>query len=186
MPIFRRDSPGASTPPPAENRSAPPAASAKGTPAERAPGSKVTLVARGSRIIGTITGSTEVVIEGEVEGQVDLESHVQIGTHGRVNGNLKVRSARIAGQLVGNVAGSEVVELTATGRLEGDVAAPRVVIAEGAFFRGNIEMTKRDASARPASESTRPASEPIKPANESAKPANESATPTHTALGQPR
>jgi cytoskeletal protein CcmA (bactofilin family) len=140
MAIFRRDSPSERPEPEVrENRKASAPAPGRPRPAERS-GGQVTLIANGTRIEGRLTGKAEVVVEGEVEGEVALDGHLQIGTEGRVRGNLDVRSARIAGRLIGNVRGKEVVELTATGKLEGDMAAPRVKVAEGAFFRGNIEM----------------------------------------------
>ena len=52
---------------------------------------------------------------------------------------------RIGGRVVGNVQGHEKVEILPSGRLEGDVAAPRVVLAEGAFFKGKVEMTGKAA-----------------------------------------
>lgn len=99
------------------------------------------MVAAGSKIVGVIGGTAEILVEGEVEGDIELERNVVVGRSGKVTGNIVARSARIAGQLIGNVSGHERVELVASASLEGDVAAPRVVIAEGAFFKGNIQMS---------------------------------------------
>ncbi len=148
MAIFRRDTPPTTPRPEAQSpgeRTRQPEGPVSARRERAASAANVTLIAKGSRFIGKVSGPAEVVIEGEVEGEVALDGHVQIGTNGKVRGDMSVRSARIAGQLVGNVRGREVVELTATGKLEGDVSAPRVIIAEGAFFRGNIEMTGKKA-----------------------------------------
>ena len=102
---------------------------------------QTTLVAPGSKITGAITGAADVVVEGELDGDLDLQNTAHIGVHGRVTGNVSARVVRIAGQVAGEVRGGERVEILGTGQLEGDVSAPRVVIAEGAFVKGKIEMT---------------------------------------------
>jgi cytoskeletal protein CcmA (bactofilin family) len=145
MSIFRRDSddprpapssPAASTPPSAPERR-PSAASAAGT----------THIAPGAKVTGQVNGTSELVIDGELEGQVQLESNVTVGAEGRVKGDITARSVRIGGRVVGNVQGHEKVEILPTGRLEGDVAAPRVVLAEGAFFKGKVEMVGNQGKA---------------------------------------
>jgi cytoskeletal protein CcmA (bactofilin family) len=160
MAIFRRDSSKSSPPPRKEPTSGPfykapdwqptnpataKAVGDRSKPivdrAARSASSQRTLIAAGTHFRGTLSGPTELVIEGEVEGEVRPDNHLEIGARGKVVGDIAVRTARISGHVVGNVVGLEVVELTATGRLEGDVKAPRVVISEGAFFRGNVQMT---------------------------------------------
>ena len=79
-----------------------------------------------------------------------LESHVTVGPGGKVQGDIVAKSVRIGGRVVGNVQGHEKVEILPSGRLEGDVAAPRVVLAEGAFFKGKVEMTGKTAAGQPA------------------------------------
>jgi cytoskeletal protein CcmA (bactofilin family) len=100
-----------------------------------------THIATGAKITGQVNGTSDLLIDGELEGQVQLESHVTIGPEGRVRGDIKARTVRIGGRVQGNVHGVEKVEILPTGRLEGDVSAPRVVLAEGAFFKGKVEMT---------------------------------------------
>jgi cytoskeletal protein CcmA (bactofilin family) len=138
MSIFRREQeeprPSAA---PAHSPAGPPAAGAERRPAPTA----TTHIANGAKITGQVNGSSDLLIDGELEGQVLLESHVTVGTEGRVKGDISARTVRIGGKVVGNVQGSEKVEILPTGRLEGDVAAPRVVLAEGAFFKGKVEMT---------------------------------------------
>jgi cytoskeletal protein CcmA (bactofilin family) len=92
-------------------------------------------------VTGQVGGTSDLVIDGELEGQVQLESHVTIGAEGRVRGDITARTVRIGGRVVGNVRGIEKVEILPSGRLEGDVSAPRVVLAEGAFFKGKVEMS---------------------------------------------
>jgi len=124
--------PAPAPPPVAERDRKQPAAVVSTTP---------THIAAGSKIVGQVHGTSDLVVDGELEGQVDVESSVSIGGEGRVKGNITARSVRIGGRVNGNVHGREKVEILPSGRLEGDVAAPRVVLAEGAFFKGKVEMT---------------------------------------------
>src|SRR4030095_13152607 len=76
-----------------------------------------------------------------ISAEAHLPLELAVGAEGKVQGDIVARSVRIGGRVVGNVQGHEKVEILPTGRLEGDVAAPRVVLAEGAFFKGKVEMT---------------------------------------------
>jgi cytoskeletal protein CcmA (bactofilin family) len=100
----------------------------------------VTHVAAGSRVEGRLTGATELLIEGEVEGEIQVESAVMIGTDGVVRGPISAQVVRVGGRVIGDVQALDRVEVAPSGSLEGDIAAPRVVIAEGAFFKGRIDM----------------------------------------------
>jgi len=143
MPIFRR-APATGLPP-----SAAPAAGAAGEAAagERR-GAAATFIASGTRIEGHVTGTTDVQIEGEIAGKVNVDALVAVGARGSVLGPLHGRVVRVSGQVTGNVTAAERVEVGAAGSVEGDIAAPRVVIAEGAFFKGKIEM-KSDQDPEP-------------------------------------
>jgi cytoskeletal protein CcmA (bactofilin family) len=106
-------------------------------------GGKATFVSTGVKIKGQISGSSEIVIDGEVEGRVDVEATVVVSNNGTVNGDIVAKSVTVAGKVLGNVKAAEAFELQVSGRIEGDVKAPRVTIAEGAFFKGNVEMSGR-------------------------------------------
>ena len=108
----------------------------------------MTVIAPGSRVQGSIAGTAEVLVEGFFEGRAEVEGGFVVGQHGKVQGNIKARVVRIAGSVVGNVEAAERVELLSTGRIEGDVLAPRVAIAEGGFCQGRIEMTRARAAAQ--------------------------------------
>ncbi|REK10406.1 MAG: polymer-forming cytoskeletal protein [Acidobacteria bacterium] len=153
MSIFRRD--GSSQTPAPKPEPTPvgrPAAAAPGAPARpQAAGAQKTLVAAGSKIEGRISGSSQVLVEGIVEGEVNLEDELIIGDKGRVVGDVSARSVRISGTLKGNVSASEKVELMPSGSIEGDVVAPRVAIAEGGFCKGKIEMNPGRAAGKSSS-----------------------------------
>lgn len=129
MALFRRDSP---TPvhSPASGHSA---GSSSGD-------SDGTRVAAGARFEGKVLGSVDLRIDGEVIGEIAVPAIVVVGPEGRVTGPISARVIRVAGRVAGDLRGSERVEIAATANLEGDIAAPRVTIAEGAFFKGRVEM----------------------------------------------
>lgn len=137
MSIFtRRDS--EPTPPPSSPK--PPTRSAP--PSKPAPDARHdhTQIAGGSKVVGEVSGSAELLIDGQVEGKIDLDSRVVVGSKGKVKGEIRARSVQIGGQVQGNVQGLERVEVLASGRLEGDMISPQVHIADGAFFTGKVEM----------------------------------------------
>jgi cytoskeletal protein CcmA (bactofilin family) len=109
-------------------------------PAQRA-ARKTTLIAAGAHLTGEISGDTDILIEGTVEGRVHPSQDVTVGENGVVRGEIEARRVQVAGKVEGNVLGKESVELLASGSLEGDVSAPSLVIGDGAFFKGRVEMT---------------------------------------------
>jgi cytoskeletal protein CcmA (bactofilin family) len=140
MSIFRRDLTTASAPAAAlPSAREGPAGARRGT---------VTVIVPGTKVKGEVTGTTEVQVEGEIEGDVNVEALVVVGAGGAVLGPVHGRVVRVNGQVAGTVTATERVEVGATGSVEGDIAAPRVVIAEGAFFRGKIDM-KSDQGREP-------------------------------------
>jgi len=98
-------------------------------------------------IKGEVSGSEDLTVEGHVEGKIDLKDHnLTIAASGRVSAVLHAKSITIVGEVTGNVLADEKVEIAETGKLVGDIAAPRVAISDGAQFRGSVEMTKEKAS----------------------------------------
>ena len=132
MAIFRRDSP--------EPANSPSSSAAGRTASRQAAPAQVTTIATGTRIVGEITGATDLAIEGRVEGVVNLEAEITVKPGGEAEGELRARAVHIGGKVQGNVQGSDLVELTASGSLEGDISAKRVIIAEGAYFKGKVQM----------------------------------------------
>jgi cytoskeletal protein CcmA (bactofilin family) len=106
-------------------------------------------------IKGELTGSEDLTIEGHVEGKIELRQNVlTIGPNGRIKAQVFAKSVVILGEVTGNVTASEKVDLRDNGSVDGDIAAPRVAIAEGAHFRGSIDMQR--AGAKPG-ETAKPA-----------------------------
>ena len=90
---------------------------------------------------GELSGAEPLTIEGTVEGKVTLKQHLlTIGTHGRIRAQVFAKSIVVLGEVVGNIEATEKVAIHDEGAVEGDIKAPRVSIAEGAKFRGGIDM----------------------------------------------
>jgi cytoskeletal protein CcmA (bactofilin family) len=104
-------------------------------------------------IKGELNGSEDLTIEGHVEGKIELRDHVlTIGPNGRIKAELYAKSVVVLGEVIGNVSASEKVDIRENGSVDGDITAPRVAIAEGAHFRGSVDMAQKAAkpAARPA------------------------------------
>ena len=100
-----------------------------------------TYVAVGSHFEGSITGQTEVLVEGSLAGGVELKGRFVLGRKGRIEGDVTARSVQISGKVKGDVRATEKIEVASSGAIEGDLAAPLVSIAEGGICNGRIEMS---------------------------------------------
>lgn len=96
-------------------------------------------------IKGTVTGGEDLLIQGKVEGTIDLGDHeVAIGQSGKVTADIKAKTVKIEGEVAGDVTGSEKVVIAKTGRVRGNIVAPRVTLEDGAIFKGSIDMDPGD------------------------------------------
>jgi len=95
------------------------------------------------RLEGELTGDEDVVFDGRMDGRVNVARSFRVGPEGRVHADVTARVVVIGGRVVGNVVASDRVELLPTGVLEGNIRAPKIVIAEGAQFRGSVDMENR-------------------------------------------
>jgi len=112
-------------------------------PTRSKPMSSVAIVGKSIVIKGELSGNEDLVVEGNVDGTITLtDNNLVVGADGRVNANLFARSVTITGKVEGDVSATERVEITATGSLKGNIRAPRLVINDGAFFQGAVEMKK--------------------------------------------
>lgn len=98
-------------------------------------------------IKGELNGSEDLTIEGVVEGTIQLREHVlTIGPNGRIKAQVFAKSVIVLGEVTGNVTASEKVDIRDNGSVDGDLVAPRVAIAEGAHFRGSVDMQRKGAA----------------------------------------
>ncbi len=92
---------------------------------------------------GQLSGSEDLYFDGEVEGSIDLHDHsLVIGPNGKIRANISAREVMIHGRVEGNVTASERAELKKSCVLIGDVATQRIVIEDGAFFKGSVDLKK--------------------------------------------
>jgi cytoskeletal protein CcmA (bactofilin family) len=100
-------------------------------------------------IDGTVTGSESVLIEGTVHGKINLSGELRIGTKARIEATVHAKNVTVEGKLTGDISADDRVELVASATVDGNIKAPKIVVAEGARFRGSVDM----GSAKPATQS---------------------------------
>ena len=100
-------------------------------------------------IKGELNGSEDLTVEGHVEGKIELKDHVlTIGPNGKIKAAVFAKAVIVLGEVNGNVTASEKVDIRYGGSVDGDIISPRVAIAEGAHFRGSVDMQRK--SGQPA------------------------------------
>lgn len=119
-------------------------------------------IGRSIAIRGDVTGDEDLLIQGRVEGSVDLKQHaITIGAEGDVQASVVGRVVIVEGRVQGNISSDEQVILRSSARVQGDITAPRVVLEDGARFRGGIDMgdiSEPGRSGTSAGQSKRPGS----------------------------
>ncbi len=105
-------------------------------------------------IKGDVSGDEDLLIQGRIEGSVDLKlQSVTVGREGRVKANISGRIVTVEGEVEGDLRAQEQVILRGSARVQGDITAPRVVLEDGANFRGLVDMAEGVASGRKAESS---------------------------------
>jgi len=99
---------------------------------------------------GTITGSETLTIEGTVHGKINVSSDLRVGTKARVEASVHARNVVVEGKVTGDISADDKVELVASANVEGNIKAPKIVVAEGAKFRGNVDMGSKVPKEEPA------------------------------------
>lgn len=140
-------------------------------------------------IKGELSGSEDLYLDGEVEGNIELRDHsITVGPHGRVRAHINAREIIVHGKVEGNVRASERVELKRSAVLAGDIATQRIVIEDGAFFKGSIDITKeKEKEKEKEAPKAEPKREPAVAAaswNAPSAPAATAATPQASLLDQ--
>ena len=108
-------------------------------------------------IKGELTGSEDLTVEGTVEGSINLREHaLTIGPNGKIKAQVFAKSVIVLGEVTGNVTASDKVDIRDNGSVDGDIIAPRVAIAEGAHFRGTVDMQRKGGAPQAA-----PAAKPV-------------------------
>ena len=105
------------------------------------------LIGKSVVVKGELEGSEDLAIEGQVDGKIELRDHtLTIGQGGRIKAQVFAKAVVVCGELVGNISASETVEIRESGSVDGDIVSPRVSIADGAHFRGSVDMQRKAAA----------------------------------------
>jgi len=157
------------TPPPAPEPTRPVSPAPAPEPVRAAPaaGDQAT-IGKGLYIKGEITGSESLYVDGKVDGSINLAGNrVTVGRNGQVAASINAREIVVLGKVRGNITATDRVDIRAEGALTGDVAAARISIEDGAFFKGGIDIRKPET--KPAAASAPPAESKAESKAESAK-----------------
>lgn len=120
-------------------------------------------------IKGELSGSEDLTIEGHCEGRIELRENVlTIGPNGKIKAEVFAKAVIVLGEVVGNVTASEKVDIRDNGSVDGDIISPRVAIAEGAHFRGSVDMQR--AGAKPGTPAAPEVKRPLAAAAAAAQP----------------
>ena len=130
---------------------------------------KIVNIGQSIHIKGELTGNEDLTIEGKVEGKVFLKDHnLTVCANGKIVAEIQAKTVMVLGEITGNITADDKVEVAATGTMRGDIQAPRVVLADGAKFKGAIDMDKKagsststSISASASSSASRPTMEPV-------------------------
>ena len=171
----------APTPPPVQSQAAPPPVAAAPRPAEAPRQPRVAATIGPSIAIkGDVTGEEDLIIEGRIEGKILLKANsVTIGRNGRVKANVYANSITVEGEVEGDLIGKDEVVIRQSGKVKGNVAAPRVVLDSGARFQGSIDMEQQQG--RPVEAKVeKPAAQPPAAPAPAAAPLKQAAIGTTT------
>jgi cytoskeletal protein CcmA (bactofilin family) len=108
---------------------------------------KSALIGPGIKVNGDISGTENLVIEGRVEGTISLESNqVIVGESGKVHANVTAKHVKVDGELRGDIDGKEKVVISKSGNVRGNITAPRVMLEDGALFKGSIDINPAESA----------------------------------------
>jgi cytoskeletal protein CcmA (bactofilin family) len=105
-----------------------------------------TIIGKDIFIEGDICGRENLVIDGSVKGNIEMEAHnFALGPNGRVEGEIHARNIRISGQMIGNINTQGKIEITKEADFQGDIRAKTISVENGAFFKGSVELIREPA-----------------------------------------
>jgi cytoskeletal protein CcmA (bactofilin family) len=123
-------------------------ASASPAGAPRLTAGRSSVVGGGILIRGRIEGRENLRIDGRVEGEIELSADLVIGPGADVRATVRAKSVSVEGRFAGDLSAESRIELVSTARVEGTITAPRIAVAEGAIFRGRVDMSAGERSRR--------------------------------------
>ncbi len=116
-------------------------------------------IGKAVKIAGQIYSREDLYVDGDVEGTIELMDHkLTIGPNGKVHAGVKAREVVALGVIQGNVEASERIEIRKDAKLVGDIKTARIIIEDGAYFKGSIDIVKSEPKAAPSQPRSQPAS----------------------------
>ncbi|HBG81993.1 TPA: cell shape determination protein CcmA [candidate division CPR2 bacterium] len=103
-------------------------------------GASETVIGHSVKLKGSLKSKEDIIVDGEVSGDITTESTLKVGHGAIVNANLKGKNIIISGNVSGNLEAGDMVQITETGKVVGDIKASNLSIFSGAFFSGKSEM----------------------------------------------
>ncbi|MDX2151513.1 MAG: polymer-forming cytoskeletal protein [Bryobacteraceae bacterium] len=125
------------------------------------------MIGKSVLVNGQVMSREDLYVDGEVDGSIEMQEHkLTVGPNGKVQAGIKAREVVVIGSVNGNVDASDKIEIRRDARLVGDIRTARIVIEEGAYFKGSVDITRTE----PAKQQAKPAAAPA-PAPATAAPA---------------
>src|ERR1700682_2504619 len=127
------------------------------------------VIGESGMIKGQIFSREDLTIDGEVEGSVELHEHrLTVGPHGKLQAGVKAREIVVLGSVHGNVEASDKIDIRKDARLVGDIKTARIVIEDGAYFKGSIDIARPDTTKPAATPAPKPVVSTSSPSNAAA------------------
>ena len=129
--------------------SAPPPRPAEAARSEPLRSVEVATIGKSVVVKGELSGSEDLIIDGEVEGSISLRGQtLTVGPNGRVHANIEARNVILHGRVDGDISASDRVDLRKSASLSGNISTARISIEDGAFFKGSIDIQKPEQAAK--------------------------------------
>lgn len=109
-------------------------------------GARSSSLGAGITVDGTISGREDLTVEATIKGKINLEADLRIGPNANVEAYVHARNVVVEGTLTGDISADARVELTPSAKVDGNIKAPKIVVAEGAMFKGAVDMGSSDAN----------------------------------------
>jgi cytoskeletal protein CcmA (bactofilin family) len=109
------------------------------------------LIGKSLLVKGQVFGREDLIVDGEVDGTLELQEHrLTIGPNGKVQASIKAREVVVVGTVHGNIEATEKIDIRKEAKLVGDIKTARIMIEDGAYFKGSIDIQKPEVSRPPA------------------------------------
>jgi cytoskeletal protein CcmA (bactofilin family) len=132
----------------------------------------IAMIGQGISVTGDVKADSSLKVEGRIEGRsVQCADEVEIAESGQVTANIMAKVVKVSGTVFGDIGGTEKVLISRSGRVQGNIIAPRVQLEDGALFRGSIDMNPAESAAAGKPAAVKPAAGKAAPADKNQRPA---------------